>query len=100
MTKIYKYKQLLQNSNINDSSKCSCKYCCTITTAITTIITTTTAATTIPTNKDIKSLNNFLCGESFIDGKNCLNSTIVQFNSILIIIQFNHKIQVSWSLDL
>jgi hypothetical protein len=70
--KMYKYKQLLQNSNINDSSKCSCKYCCTITTAITTIITTTTAttaATTIPTNKDIKSLNNFLCGESFIDGK-------------------------------
>jgi hypothetical protein len=36
---------------------------------ITTAITTTTATTTIPTNKYIKSLNNFLCGESFIEGK-------------------------------
>jgi hypothetical protein len=65
----------LQNSNFNDNWKCSCKYYC-ITTAITT--------TTISTNKDIKSLNNFLCGESFIEGKlfEKYNNSI-QFNSIL-----------------
>jgi hypothetical protein len=55
----------LQNSNFNDSWKCSCKYYC-ITTDITT---TTTTTSTISTNKYIKSLNNFLCGESFIERK-------------------------------
>jgi hypothetical protein len=77
---VQKIKNYLPNSNINDSLKCSRKYCCIITTAITTTTATTTATTTIPTNKDIKSLNNFLCGESFIEGK--IIRIVQQFNTI------------------